>query len=206
MNHKATNLEEQIAECQQNWFPGHKAKVVTQNSEVTIIHWANPASWNYGCHFIIHKRWLIVVGDIGEAAYEWSSDLTLEFLGGLDFGYFKSKCRSSEVGRDFNDWNEYVAKKNLEDRIKEINDTPEDDRSDTDDQEFEALESLLVQGFDKHAFREAAQELYNDTGDSELAGSVDVMGVVPHPRCIGHFVGLQMAIKQLANPEQTIKA
>lgn len=197
MNHKSNNIDEQIAECKENWFVDHKAKVVTATPEVTIIHWANPASWNYGCHFLIHKRWLIVVGDIGEATYEWSSDLTLQFLSGIDFGYFKSKCQSSEVGRNFIDWNEYVAGKNCEEAINAIITTKEEDRSEDDLLKLEILKEMSP-GHVKQDYKEAAQEYYNKAGDGAGASEISEMGQVAHPRCIGHFTGLQMAIKQLS--------
>jgi hypothetical protein len=47
---------------------------------------------------------LTVLGDIGEAVYEWGQDISLEFLASLDFGYFHGKCQASESGRDFDIW------------------------------------------------------------------------------------------------------
>ena len=203
-NHCQTDINEQMAECRENWFQNHKAKSSTTSMVLgdstiglgtTIINWQNPNSWNYGCVFIIHKRWLIVTGDIGEAVYEWSSDITLEFLGGIDFSYFHSKCQSSEVGRHFTDWNEHVAKQYRADRIAEIKAKDADDRSEGDDKALEVLEDLTE--FDKHSFKAAAQEYYDEHGDGEGAQDIGDMGEVAHPRCIGHFIGLQMAIKQL---------
>jgi len=91
-----------------HWFKDHKAKILAgpplDDCPVLIINWQNPASWNYGCRFIIHRRWLIVVGDIGEAVYEWSEDLSLDFLASLDFAYFLSKCQASPAGKNFVQW------------------------------------------------------------------------------------------------------
>ena len=58
-----------------------------------------------------------MVGDIGEATYEWSNDISLEFLAGLGFGYFHGKCVASEVGRRFVDWDGAIAKAYVADRI-----------------------------------------------------------------------------------------
>lgn len=207
-------VEEQKRICQAEWFKDHKAqcqatgdigKIVWSTS--LLIHWQNPKSWNYGCRFIIHRQWLIVVGDIGEAVYQWSDDITLEFLAQLDFGYFLGKCQASEKGRDFSMWDSGVAEQKRSARIAEIK-TPSQPLEEGEEEypespeadELEALEELEGQPEDE--FKAKAQDYYDATGDAEGAGDLSSMGKVPNCRAIGHFVGLQMAIKQLLNCPQ----
>mgnify|MGYP006921383536 FL=1 len=98
-------IEDQMKECRERWFKDHAAKIIgieeCPEGCTTVISWQNPQSWNYGCRFIIHRRWLSIVGDIGEAVFEWSQDLTLDFLAGIDLHYFLGKCQASPEGNKF---------------------------------------------------------------------------------------------------------
>lgn len=172
--------------------------IQTLSIPAIIIGWQNPSSWIYGCRFIIHRRWLTVVGDIGEAVYEWSENLTLEFLSGLDFGYFQSKCRASEKGRTHNDWCESVAWFQLRMRMA---DCQCEDASRQAKKELAWLQELQQTSI-REDYTRIAQEIYDSTGDAESAGHVAKMGEVPAIRSIGHFVGLQMAIAQLRGGEK----
>ena len=204
MSHKSEYLEKEKAEWLNANFKDHKAELLIFLTPVVIINWQKPGTWNYGCRFIIHRRWLTVVGDIGEATYEWGQDLTLEFLAGLDFGYFHSKCRASETGKDYDEWDYHLAKKVADSRIAELESAAlTDDESQTDADEIEWLRHLEATGYSKDAFMKSAEEVYDATGDAELASSIADMGEVPASRCIGHFVGLQMAIAQLSQGKGT---
>lgn len=187
---KHIGTEEQEAICRTQWFKDHKANVIVDDKhplhgDTIVIGWQNPESWNYGCRFIIHRRWLTVIGDIGEAIYEWSQSLTLEFLAGLDFGYFHGKCQSSETGRNFVMWNGDLCVPALKDFLKD------DERED----KAELLEEAELYTSDEKEWVDfiyrGGHELRDD--DYSLADA----GEVPHARAIGHFVGLQMAIEQL---------
>lgn len=197
-------VEEQKQICEAKWFKDHKAEILGNVimkgiPPCMVITWQNPASWNYGCRFIIHHQWLIVVGDIGEAVYQWSEDLTLEFLAQLDFGYFLSKCQASEKGHDFSMWDSGVAEQKRSARIAEIKTSSQP--LEEDGQEFfEALALEELERQPEEEFKAKAQEYYDKTGDAEGAGDLSTMGKVPNCRAIGHFVGLQMAIKQLLKP------
>lgn len=193
MNPIADYIAEQTKVCREQWFKEHRAmRVVHNNAELhnegacSVINWQNPKSWNYGCRFIIHRRWLCVVGDIGEATFEWSEDLTLEFLGSLDFGYFHSKCRASDSGRKFEQWNPreaWKALKQLEQEYKQDG--------------IIKYTSQIGKGSGKDEYEFIAREFYNKTGEAELASMIASGGNVPSVHCIGMFVGLQMAIAQL---------
>lgn len=198
MNPKSQYVEDQMQQCREHWFKDHVATTIVpvgveETSSIQIIQWQNPKSWNYGCRFIIHRRWLCVVGDIGEAVFEWSEDLTLGFLGGLNFDYFMSKCQASPEGRSYESFDTDVAEQYRKMRIKELEE--ESDKGDDSAKELELLKenSRLC----KDEWRAIAQDYYDDTGDAEGASSISGMGVVPSVHAIGMFVGLQMAINQL---------
>lgn len=192
MNPKSQYVEDQTKQCREHWFKDHKAEVLGNTVMLGIppcmvINWQNPKSWNYGCRFIIHRRWLCVVGDIGEATYGWGQDLTLEFFDGMDFGYFHSKCCSSETGGKFEGWNPRFC-------ISELTAFLEGD-----ERRPSAKAKLIeeAKGFTSNS-HEWTEFLYR--GDAKLRDDDYTLadaGSVPHPRAIGHFVGLQMAIKQL---------
>jgi hypothetical protein len=102
-----SNKRDQFKICREEWFKDHKAVIIagTSGDPATtsnmVIEWRKPTSWNYAIRFIIHSQWLCVVGDCGEATYQWSENITLKFLGSLNFDYFHGKCRASEVGSKF---------------------------------------------------------------------------------------------------------
>jgi len=181
-------IEQQTNDCRERWFKDHKATVLLNRPEVIIIEWRNPTSWAYACRFIIHRQWLCVVGDIGEATFQWGQDITPEFLASLDFGYFLSKCRASDSGRKFEQWDSAVAYANIAatQAIYQANSIDE------------------LEGVDRNSCRDdydrAARACYERTGDAESASSIASAGLVPSVHAIGMFVGLQMAIKQLKQP------
>lgn len=171
--------------CREEWFKDHKAEMLA-GPPATVIAWQNPKSWNYGCRFIIHAQWLAVVGDIGEAVYQWGQTIDLPFLAQLDLQYFHGKCQSSETGRRFQTWCSVTAYRN---GIEAIDWLTEDKK-----QRFQGWDEQTPHDEFDHMLRAA----YSDSGiDADTASTLSGCGYIIHPRCIGHWVGLQMAIKQL---------
>lgn len=187
-------LEAQTKECRERWFKDHEATVITDNPSVTIINWQKADSWNYGCRFIIHSHWLLVVGDIGEAVYQWSQRISAEFLSELNFDYFHGKCVASEDGRQFNMWDHREAYRLVQEWLAEAdaNNFPTEE-----DDERRHLRNI-TEHTDRQEFEELVRKAYDEgLDDCETAAYLSGCGLVPHPRCVGHFVGLQMAIAQL---------
>lgn len=193
-------IETQIDDCRTRWFSDHRATLI-QNPDVTIINWSRQGDWTYGCRFLIHRRWLTVVGDIGEAVYAWGQDVSMEFLAGLDFGYFHSKCEASETGRQFEQWAGDVAYTNIQHWLAQMDaDCPPN----PDEDPLERLRTIS-KNHPRDEVEEAVRETFNDGGlDSEDASMLYGSGLVPNCRCIGHFVGLKLALTHLkaarANP------
>jgi len=191
-------IEQQTKDCRERWFKDHKATVLLNRPEVIIIEWRNPTSWAYACRFIIHRQWLCVVGDIGEATFQWGQDITLEFLASLDFGYFLSKCRASDSGREFEKWDNTVAEHYRQQHIDEISGTHESERGKIEKAALQILQDNDATSSDQ--WESVAREIYDETGDAELASSISDRGKVPSAHAIGMFVGLQIAIKRLKQP------
>lgn len=197
MSHESDYIAQVTKDFRERNFKDHVANMIVPAADCSVINWANPKSWNYGMRIIIHRRWLCIVGDCDEATYEWGQDLTLEFLGGLDFHYFKSKCQASPSGRAFNSWSGEVARANVMGRIKELDDLDEEDREEGHSKELEVLLDAADDGCCEERMKAAAQEYYDEHGDAEGASHISMMGLVPDTDAIAHFVGLQMAIAQL---------
>lgn len=182
-------MRDQEKICREEWFKDHEAKLILGPPKgdvlVTIIEWQNPKSWNYGCRFIIYRQWLCVVGDMGEAVYQWGQDVDLKFLATLNFDYFMGKCRASPSGRRFRQWDHQLLKERIEEWRKRNRDI-----------ELEADSAFSYADF-QFILHDAINE-----GEVELeeASELSEMGYIPNVMCIGHFVGLQMAIKQLTPP------
>lgn len=87
------------------WFSSHVASIpadrIFSNIEPYVINWRSPDTGNYAMQFIIHRNYLVVLGDVGEAVYGWGQPLTLEFLKNCDWHYFAGKCVASETGRNY---------------------------------------------------------------------------------------------------------
>lgn len=82
----------------------HAATIVTQDKKVVVIRWGRPNSGFYSIYYTLFGNVLMVCGDLGEAVYQWSEEITLKFLSGLHIDYFASKCQASPHGRGFLDW------------------------------------------------------------------------------------------------------
>lgn len=48
--------------------------------------------------------YLVIIGDLGDAVYQWNQAITLEWVAGCNLDYFVGKCQASQVGRNFVQW------------------------------------------------------------------------------------------------------
>ena len=161
-----------------------------------LILWRKPEHWNHACYYTIFSQWVMCCGDLFEAQYQWSENVTPRFLAGIDFGYFMSKMRASPEGRKWETWNEEVAKEFMAAEIKEF--------AGESSSQFRMRDILTVNDYSQEAIQIVAGMAYDETGDSEHASSIHCAGLVPDAMSIGQFVGLQMALRQIMNPQSTI--
>lgn len=198
--------DDRAKDIRERWFPKHVAQFGDMtNDGMCKMTWSQPGTSNYATVYIISKRHLIVYGDIGEAVYGWAQDLTWDWLAGLNLSYFAGKCEASEHGRRYDDWDAGVAKICLLERIAEIKAMDVEDRAKHYAKELERLEELEYSlETNRDAFKAAAQDIYDETGDGELAGSIGEMGEVTDMRCQAHLIGLQMAWAQYQEAQKKL--
>lgn len=82
------------------WFKDHKA-ALSSMGDILIIDWRRPTTSIYAVRYLIHGRYIIVTGDLGEAIYAFGSILEIEMLPKFDWHYFIGKCVASETGRQY---------------------------------------------------------------------------------------------------------
>lgn len=184
--------ENREKDIRKRWFPNHVAKFTSAEIGKAALTWRHPNNINYYCRYLIEGQFLIVVGDIGEAAYGWSDLITWEFLAGLNLDYFAGKCSASEFGRGYKEWDNDVARYKRKESIYEL--TVKENISKADLQELAILE--LLEEHDRHAYHKAGAEYYDESGDAEGASAISRMGEVIALRCQAHLVGIQMAWEQ----------
>ena len=155
--------------------------------QIETLTWKKSDSYNYYVKYIHMGNTLCVFGDLGEAIYRWSEPVTFEWLSNLDLSYFAGKCQASEVGRDFKEWDEHKALDAMKHFAKEKyfkwSKFKEEERPNSLYDEREWEEWLRANG--------------NDIlGDYYWEWAYGI-GKTFNTRCVYHFVGLQMAMKQI---------
>jgi len=192
---KKQREEEQIKVCREVWFPNHKAKIKPHThiglepETVHVLDWRNPASGNYWMRYIISGRSLIVIGDAGDAVFEWGENITWEFLSQCDLHYFSGKCRASEHGGRYKTWDHNIAESGLRDYAI---------RNECSKEQIEAIEDTIQWGHT--ASRDEFLTWVADCDafpEGEDKSALLECGEVLDARCIGMWVGLQMAKEQL---------
>jgi hypothetical protein len=169
---------EQIERVEREWFAEHEATLEGESG----LMWKRPNSWNYAVRYSIFRETLFVAGDLGCAAYQWSEAISFHFLTGCDLSYFHGKCVASEVGRAFNLWSEHRLRKGIEERGRS------------------EWRRLLKNGCStQHAdwTMMLHEEIQRRRLSFDDAAELAELGWVIHPRCVGHWLGIRMAVKQL---------
>lgn len=176
------NLPEQkeLDRIRNEWFKDHHYEFRGLNS----VRWGGKSS-NYSVHYVIYGSVLFVCGDLGEAVYCWSSNITWEFLAGLDLVYFHSKCQASESGRQFYVFDATLFNRNLRAEI-----APKYRHLIIDEEVGNEHEATLLIG-----------KLYEQCDlDGETLGSFMEGGRVLNLRCCAHLIGLQMLRPMMQKP------
>lgn len=174
--------EERVKDLADNHFAKHEVMLWTDNRLV----WSEPRSSNSRVHYMIHGNVLIVWGDLGFAMYAWSQCVSWGFLGGLDLGYFASKCEASEVGRGFETWVHEAAKQHLTSLITDWR--AEIERE--DDYHTESIRMVEEEGgFDALVSKEEWMGWI--VGREEQFWELSDLGMEIHARCVLHLEGLK---------------
>jgi hypothetical protein len=155
-----------------------------------VIVWEKPGTHIESIRFILSGTYLCCVGDLGDSVLQWSQIITPQFLATCDFHYWFGKKRAwPGANQDWKQWEESVAASWANDQVNDFR-TEERD-----------VPGWCVQLVEKNGcldtFTEVASEVYDATGDSELASSISRAGLVPDCNAISQWVGLQMALHKL---------
>ena len=177
-------------------FAKHRAQLVQEGGpdRPWVIRWAVPGTYIFSVTYLLYQNALFVSGDIGCATFVWSQVISPAWVAGCDFSYTLSKCEASESGRKFETWVAVVAKTgwlNLKEDLDE------------DSQIRKLLLEHESESLDKEHFAHIAREVYDASGDAELASMISDIGMAPHANAIGMWLGLRLAWKQLQEASTT---
>lgn len=193
------SLEDEIEMIRTQWFKNHKAvfhqlPIVGGKSDIYLLDWRNPESWNYAVRYIIWSNTLSISGDLGEAAHQWGQHVTFPWIAGCNLGYYHGKCQASESGRDFVDWDRDLLKAYLS----------------VDDDDYpwyaELREAIEDHGSSQGEWNCFLHEFYSsdshDIDTEELIGIASA-GCRVALRCVAHWVGIKMAVESLKLQDRT---
>jgi hypothetical protein len=130
---KYNNYIQEIPRLREEYFKDHVAELHSKSSfqvcthpnnvdpnqsrvisDVEILLWENPQSWDCYMTFILFGGVLYVSGDLGEAVFCMGRDFkTMQSLSSINVDYMSSKCQASEYGKPYYEWNGTVAVKEL---------------------------------------------------------------------------------------------
>lgn len=191
-------IQTREADQRKNWFKNHVAKLSyhwpqpADGTRIETLDWRQPDNSNYAMRYMIVDGLLVVTGDLGCAAYQWSGTLSFATLATYDFYYFMEKCIASEMGRRFQMWDDKTAIEKLKEHLIEINEGkphPSINRF---------IESARSSACNKTEFNHF---LYTDPINFARINDPDHtlsdVGLIPHVRCTGHWLGIKMAMEQL---------
>ena len=109
-------------------FKDHKVTVYHQFQLPPYMHceylrFQKPGHGVLSIAFFRKRGLLMVDGDWTEAVYNWYTDekLDLQWMSQTDFGYFRSKCRASENGREARQWSGDTLKIRAIDQLRDYN-------------------------------------------------------------------------------------
>lgn len=99
-----------------NHFDKHELFIEIEQENLKVYDYRQPDSSNGYMKIIITGCNVIITGDYGDAIYGYFStpQYGLEWLAGLNIGYFNGKCEASESGRDFKEWDYNKAFENFQ--------------------------------------------------------------------------------------------
>jgi len=171
-----------------------KLDINDQGNDIEVLTWKKPDSYNYMIRYIVSGNTLCVHGDLGEAIYQWSQNLTFEWLSKLDLQYFAGKCQASEVGRDFKEWDEHKA-------LETLKQFEEEEYFKWEEFEEKGGEEALC---DEREWEEWLRENGHEVMGDDFYEWAFGIGKTINTRCVYHFIGLQMAMKQIKENAEAV--
>lgn len=195
---KAETREERETRIRED-FVRHVAtlKILEQRDngmQIANLVWRRPDSGNYAVHYVVYGAMLFVCGDLGEAVYQWSSFVSVEWLAKLDLSYFAGKCTASANGRGYKEWDSDLARERfLEDvaRFRQEGDVIDDGEVQS---ALIAIDECGPSAGPWEAWcRTDAHTIYGDDWWESAPG----IGERIDWQCQAHLLGLKLAVAQL---------
>lgn len=143
--------------------------------------------------------YLTVIGDLGDAVYQWGERITLDWVAGCSLDYVLGKCQASEVGRDFHDWDASLCHEDLEKWAVQEFDEQDLERPEEELKEAGyAIDDGII-GWQAYLYR-YGHELFG----SEFYEFAPKFGVRPHIRGVLHLAALKV-MKEKKDAEAALK-
>lgn len=181
----------------EKWFAKHRARLLPAG-KLQRLSWFEPGTSTMGIEYVLlpENGTLHVAGDLGFASYCWySKDVTFPWLAELNLDYFASKCVASGVGRRYREWDEDTARRYLKEFFISEELTSAQLKWWSENQE-----DALGAAYDKDEWLLWLTLNLYDSGppiETECLSGLAVCGLVTAGRCIAHWYGLKLAMKQL---------
>ncbi len=189
-------FRQQQVERATEWFSKHRAEYAVGDVGGVVVErlkWKAPGTRNYRCDYAcVGGVQLFVAGDIGEAVY-LAGAKDLAWWARCHVDYFAGKCEASEHGKGYKSWDDDEAMQRLDEELKRMADE-RDELYDEDNAEGARMAIREGRGEWESWMRTNASDLFGD----EWWDFVPNFGVTVDSRCVGHLVGLKLAIAQLA--------
>lgn len=195
-------MRNQRIEEVKEWFKDHKARLKDEN----ILIFRNPKCFSYAMHYVIYGNRLFVTGDLIDAVFTWSDQLTFKWLSDLNLDYFQSKCRCADQSDCGMVWDSDAATFNLRkrcsDSIYDVSDNPKTRPEDiTFVEEFDICEALYSQG-SWSAYLSQNSEIEFEIKNKPYVYNFEAcddwnIGLVIGNCMIGAWIGLKLAIDDL---------
>jgi hypothetical protein len=196
-----------------NEFENHVAKYEKHSEHLETLEWKKPDSNIYAIWYVRQYGTLMVFGDCYEATYQWNyqKNLDLNWIAGLNSGYFISKCRASPHGRDPRVWNIQKAEEQLREYFDEFKDVetypPHEFKDEAKERAEEAKKFDDASGWRylgdsefewNYWLRENAYDVF---GEEWYEGILGNLGKVLGPCIPLHLEGLKAAMQQVREKE-----
>lgn len=201
MGDREKQIDEMIEGWSIEWFKNHIVERHTvvdsyKGRDMEVLIWREPGKNTHRIDYFRVGHVLFVAGDVGEAVYVWSENVSLEWISKLNLDYFASKCMASEVGRGYKAWSEDKAQAWLKDHFapEEGGELTEEQRTRLDmAEDYSIWEAIETQEGWYHWLENYGHDVF----DSDYCG-VGSIGKVVHIRCQIHLAGLRMAFERVA--------
>jgi len=151
---------------------------------------AKPGTGIDSLNFQFFRGYWIVVGDLGDAVYQWKQEVTAEWIAGCNLDYVLGKCQASEVGYRFKEWDPQLCLEDMEKWAKE-------DCDDKDKAEYHVRDAKFAIEDGEVAWQAYVYDNGCEVFGDEFYEFAPNFGVRPHIRGILHLAALKVMVRKM---------